>query len=899
MSFLRDLVELIVVPPGDMIYHLATLFAIQLVLALALGHWNRHRRDPAALRLLVLGIVLTLTRTQLMLVAVLDQIGILSSYVILPPLERFFDLTTLLLVVWAFLPILTRKLRQSTIVLLISILIAAGMYVAFAILWPQDEAQAIIYNGYWQERVWEILSIAVIGLGLVASLVWREGNWSLLTFPFGLWFIGHILQLAVPPFIDSHTAGWVRLANLAALPLVASATYSRVLHASPIAARRGNASSAIISILEAVQSVDTEPDTEAALRRALPSIARALGADMVAVGLPISGSLEELRIVALHPSNGTLLPTQEPTLLISKHPLLAAALRTGNVQRVGMPISDPAVSTLYRRLGFERPGPLLALPLTSNGVVLGIILAGNLISKRNWTARGQHVFQAVGAALATALTRAPGLEVTDDGAELWEARDKAHRLTQRASELEAKLEQQRQRAEELATTMRLREQKESSLESQVADEATFWQKEIRDLIDARAAMETELAEWKEKAEQLLKLSDKLQEQLTQAQVQLYEARSQGQATSLTSYKQAIDSLGPQAILIGDEEGNIILANQGARFLIGQLRTALEGTPLQSLFTDRSWIETVNTLLESPSQDKDSASVPLHLNGRRMRAELTRIPNIAGGMGTLAVMFYPAEELTIQDDTVLSMIHELRTPMTSITSYTELLLGESVGILGEMQRQFLQRVNANVERMTALLEDLAKVTSIDAGDVSLSPEPADILKVIEDAIMSLSPQFSERDLGVQMDMPSQLPPIRADRDSLYQIVLHLLSNAGQCSLPGTEVVIRARLEEYQEEMDGLPDYLFMSVTDTGGGIIAEDQKRVFQRLYRADNPSIDGLGDNGVGLSVAKALVETQGGRIWVESEMGMGSTFSFILPLSSPAPPDDDGNLSFDQVVLN
>jgi signal transduction histidine kinase len=80
-------------------------------------------------------------------------------------------------------------------------------------------------------------------------------------------------------------------------------------------------------------------------------------------------------------------------------------------------------------------------------------------------------------------------------------------------------------------------------------------------------------------------------------------------------------------------------------------------------------------------------------------------------------------------------------------------------------------------------------------------------------------------------------------------------------------------------------LFVSVTDTGGGIAPEDQSRVFQRVYRADNPPIVGLGDNGVGLSIAKSLVEAQGGRIWLESEMGVGSTISFILPLFSK----DDG----------
>jgi signal transduction histidine kinase len=250
---------------------------------------------------------------------------------------------------------------------------------------------------------------------------------------------------------------------------------------------------------------------------------------------------------------------------------------------------------------------------------------------------------------------------------------------------------------------------------------------------------------------------------------------------------------------------------------------------------------------------------------------------------------PEEGATVQSQIAVSLIHELSTPMNSITGYTDLLLGESVGILGEKQRQFLQRIKANIERMDGLLSDLIKITAIDAEQISLVIEPVDVINVIEDAIMSLSAQFSKRELTVQMDMPSELPHVHADRDGLYQIVQYLLSNACQSSEPGTEIRIHARLEEYDDQVEGLPDYLFVSVADTGGGIALEDQRRVFQHLHQADNSPIAGLGDIGAGMSTTKSLVEAQGGRIWVESEMGVGSTFSVILPLSSE---DDRDRLS-------
>jgi signal transduction histidine kinase len=103
--------------------------------------------------------------------------------------------------------------------------------------------------------------------------------------------------------------------------------------------------------------------------------------------------------------------------------------------------------------------------------------------------------------------------------------------------------------------------------------------------------------------------------------------------------------------------------------------------------------------------------------------------------------------------------------------------------------------------------------------------------------------------------------------------HLLSNAALCSPNDAEVVIRALVPVE------MPEYMLFSVIDQGGGIAPDDRQRAFHRMYRADHPLVQGLGETGVGLSIAKALVEAQGGRIWVDSEMGRGSTFTFILPL--------------------
>ncbi len=227
----------------------------------------------------------------------------------------------------------------------------------------------------------------------------------------------------------------------------------------------------------------------------------------------------------------------------------------------------------------------------------------------------------------------------------------------------------------------------------------------------------------------------------------------------------------------------------------------------------------------------------------------------------------------QAEVIASIAQELRTPMTSIAGYTDLLLGESVGILGAMQRQFLQRVKANVARMEGMLTDLVQITVIDTGQIKLEAAPIDVPELIKDAVMSSSTLFREREQSIRLELADNLPRLHTDRESLQQILQHLLSNAALCSPNKAEVVVRAQVPVE------MPDYMLFSVTDQGGGIAPEDRQRAFHRMYRADHPLVQGLGETGVGLSIAKALVEAQGGRIWVDSEMGRGSTFTFILPL--------------------
>ena len=255
---------------------------------------------------------------------------------------------------------------------------------------------------------------------------------------------------------------------------------------------------------------------------------------------------------------------------------------------------------------------------------------------------------------------------------------------------------------------------------------------------------------------------------------------------------------------------------------------------------------------------------------------------AGDEAPAANQALPSEQIEV----IASIAQELRQPMSSIVGYTDFLLGESVGILGALQRKFLERVRVSTERMGRLVDDLVHVTSAESSGLKLAQQPVDLSEVIDDAVSLASGQLREKSIALRVDLPEQLPSLNADRDSMQQVLVHLLQNAGSATPAGGSVYLNGRVES----SDGKLDYVLLQVTDEGGGIPAEDLPRVFSRIYHANSALIPGVGDSSVGLSIVKTLAETIGGRVWVDSEVGRGSTFSLLLPVAQAGSPPPNGS---------
>jgi signal transduction histidine kinase len=177
--------------------------------------------------------------------------------------------------------------------------------------------------------------------------------------------------------------------------------------------------------------------------------------------------------------------------------------------------------------------------------------------------------------------------------------------------------------------------------------------------------------------------------------------------------------------------------------------------------------------------------------------------------------------------------------------------------------------------------MIQITTLETELNDLKPESVDLNSIIDNAMSYTSTQIREKNISIHLELPKSLAPVQGDREALQQILIHLLQNAGAA----TPFEGRIRLNVQTQTEDG-QEYILIQVADSGGGIAPEDLQRAFTRLYRADNVLIQGIGDTGVGLSIAKTLTEAQHGRIWVESEQGVGSTFSVLLPTAGGSAND-------------
>jgi PAS domain S-box-containing protein len=502
---------------------------------------------------------------------------------------------------------------------------------------------------------------------------------------------------------------------------------------------------------------------------------------------------------------------------------------------------------------------LLHVPLKVGEAVVGVLSVDHMIEDRTFDNHDLYLLSTLADYAAIAL------ENSRLHNELQQEIEKEHELTSASA-----LARQGQPSPD---TGQLR----ASLESQRA--------ELQARLEAGKALLSELRERVSSFEVWLDGIDSQGRSLASVPIPSAEVSAASPASLRSDLLDIMDSM-VDGVLAVDQTDQIVLANQVAEKTFG---TTLVGRPVEQVCDDPRWSKTYRIIkaaaqlgTDTPGSELTSASTPLLVDQTLLRASFRAKP-AAGQVPTGIVIVLrdittEREAQRAKDSFIASVSQELRSPMTSIVGYSDLLLAQSVGQLNETQAKLLDRVRTNAERMGSLLNDLVGMTVIDIKQLEVKVDLTDLTAAIRQAASSLRTRLADKKQVIRLDIEPDLPYVRASNDAMFHVVTSLLENAHRSSREGSRIVLRAKRMH-----EGSEAYAVLSITDAGGGIAPEDYKKVFNRFYRADNPAVPGLGDPTNSLPIVKVLVEAQGGRVWFDSSPGEGSTFSLVLPVHPAA----------------
>lgn len=224
------------------------------------------------------------------------------------------------------------------------------------------------------------------------------------------------------------------------------------------------------------------------------------------------------------------------------------------------------------------------------------------------------------------------------------------------------------------------------------------------------------------------------------------------------------------------------------------------------------------------------------------------------------------------DFISSVSHELRTPLTSVKGYAAILLEEKLGELPPAVKERLQKINRHTDELVHMVNNLLDIARIEAGKIPMKIEEQDLKEVIAAASDLIMIQCKNKNIELAANLPKDIPPVLADRNQIERVFINLLGNAVKFTPQNGKITVRAGIENGVVQID---------VSDTGMGIPQDALSLIFEEFYRVDNLINQEVKGTGLGLSLVKHIIEAHKGKIWAESELNKGSTFSFTLPIAA------------------
>jgi PAS domain S-box-containing protein len=322
------------------------------------------------------------------------------------------------------------------------------------------------------------------------------------------------------------------------------------------------------------------------------------------------------------------------------------------------------------------------------------------------------------------------------------------------------------------------------------------------------------------------------------------------------------------IVAVDRDGEVVLWNSAAE--------AITGVPQEEAI-GRTTVQVLQRQLESAQGETPSGQrlVSIQRGSEEVWLSLSEAV-MRDPLGAVAGRIFAFRDISadrmveqVKSDFVAAVSHELRTPLTSIYGFAETLLRQDVPFGEEERRIFLGYIASESERLTEIVDQLLNVAQLDAGDLQVELGRIDVGSVVSELVETVEESGVMNGHRFEIDLPDEPLAAEADPDKVRQVFNILVENALRYSPGGGTVTVGARR---------LHDRVEVRIADEGIGIPAAERERIFRKFYRAESAARDGAAGTGLGLFIARELVTAMGGRIWVDSTEGEGSSFSFELP---------------------
>jgi PAS domain S-box-containing protein len=328
------------------------------------------------------------------------------------------------------------------------------------------------------------------------------------------------------------------------------------------------------------------------------------------------------------------------------------------------------------------------------------------------------------------------------------------------------------------------------------------------------------------------------------------------------------------IIVTDDKNNVLLMNQAAAAVLDVREEHWMGKPLESVVRDERWVrELTSNINDRVATQRKELLLSFKKNGETLYFR-PRQTHIIDEGGTIQGVITLLQDVTrfknldrMKSEFIATVSHEFRTPLTSIAMSLDILSQGVAGQVSDRQKELLAAAKDDCERLRKLVKELLDLSKLESGKYETKKEPLRLQSIVENSLKPLRLMLQETNIELEQNVPNSV--VYGDEQQLSWVLTNLVSNAVRYTPPGGKVKLEASERENE---------ILISVTDRGKGIPHEAREAIFEKFVQIKQPSETTPGSVGLGLAIAREVVEAHGGRIWVESEVGKGSTFSFTLP---------------------